>query len=282
VPGTTLLTLGAPDQYVAATETLVGVANNQNSTLGIYDSNLGLLASISTSSPATGLAMSGTTAYLQRGSSVDVYNLANATAPVRSTTFSGNIMATSGTLAFGLNGATLLVYDISSPLLPVLKGSTTTNGGTLLAASGNRVYTTGVYAPIGGSTNQLQAFDVSTPTAPRLLATAASGSTATALAVSGDAAYLVDGTTFQVYALAGLLAATAPASATYGLYPNPAHGTLTVRSAPVATPVSIYDAVGKLHLQTSVPATGTLDISPLPKGMYLVHLGTATQRLLID
>jgi hypothetical protein len=282
VPGATLLTLGPPDQYVAATETLVGVGSNQNATLAIYDTNLTLLASVSTSTPANELTMSGTAAYLQRGSSVDVYNLANPAAPVRSTTFSGNILATSGALAFGLTGSTLLVYDISNPLLPVLKGSTTTNGGTLLAASGNRVYTTGVYAAIGGSSSQLQAFDVSIPTAPRLLATAAAGSTATALAASGDAAYLVDGSRFQVYALAGVLAAAAPASSVAGLYPNPAHGTLMVPSAPVAAPISIYDTMGRLQLQATVPATQLLDISTLAKGLYLVRLGAATQRLVVD
>lgn len=282
VAGPTLLTLGPPDQYVAATETLVGVASNQNATLAIYDTNLTLLASTSTSAPANGLTMNGTAAYLQRGNSVDVYNLANPAAPVRSTTFIGNILATSGALAFGLTGSTLLVYDISNPLLPVLKGSTTTNGGTLLAASGNRVYTTGVYAAIGGSTSQLQAFDVSIPTAPRLLATAAAGSTAAALAASGDAAYLVDGSSFQVYALAGVLAAAVPASSAAGLYPNPAHGTLMVPSVPVAAPISIYDTMGRLQLQATVPATQLLDISTLAKGLYLVRLGAATQRLVVD
>jgi hypothetical protein len=282
VPGATLLTLGPPDQYVAATETLVGVASNQSATLTIYTTNLAALASVSTSTPANWLAMSGTTAYLQRGSSVDVYNLANPAAPVRSTTFSGNILATSGSLAFGLTGSTLLVYDISNPLLPVLKGSTTTNGGTLLAASGNRVYTTGVYAAIGGSTSQLQAFDVSTPTAPMLLATAAAGSTATALAASGDVAYLVNGATFQVYTLAGVLATTAASQPAYSLAPNPAHGLLALGQVPVATPVAIYDATGRLHLQASVPATRTLDISTLAKGLYLVRIGASTQRLLVD
>ena len=282
VPGASTLTLGPPDQYVAATETLVGVASNQSSILQIYDSNLTLLASVSTSSPASGLAMSGTTAYLQRGSSLDVYNLANSAAPVRSTSFSGYIMATSGTLAFGLNGSTLLVYDISNPLLPVLKGSTTTNGGTLLAASGNRVYTAGVYAAIGGSTSQLQAFDVSKPMTPTLLATAAAGATGTALAANGDVAYLVNGSNFQVYTLTGMLATAAATTLAYSLYPNPAHGTLTLMQTPVATPVTIYDALGRVHLQASVSATHTLDINTLSKGLYLVRVGASTQRLLID
>jgi hypothetical protein len=276
--------LGAPDFYLAANGTLVCVVSTLEAKLWVYDASLTLLSSVAIASQADGISLNGTAAYVRRGGQTDVYNLAVATAPVRATTISGYLSVASGNLAFGINplSNTLQVYDCSNPLLPVLTGSIANNGGTLLAASGNRVYTTGQYAEIGGSTSRLQAFDVSNPSAPTLLATAAAGSTARALAANGNTVYLTDSRTVQAYTLTGVLAAAPAASTATGFYPNPAHGTLTLAQVPVNTSVSIYDATGRLCLQTSTRAGNTLDISSLPGGLYVARVGATAYRLLVD
>lgn len=276
--------LGPPDFYLAANGTLVCIASSLEAKLWVYDAGLTLLATVPLASQADGVVLNGTAAYVQRGGSADIYDLRVATAPTRATTIAGYLGAVSGNLAFGINALskTLQVFDVSTPLLPVLKGSIINNGGTLLAASGNRVYTTGQYAAIGGSTSQLQAFDVSNPSAPALLATAAAGSTAQALAASGNTVYLTDTRTVQAYALTGMLAATPSATVTPALYPNPAHGALTLAQAPGNTPVLIYDATGRLCLQTTTRATSTIDISTLPGGLYLARVGATTYRLVVN
>ena len=278
-----VLTLAAPPLYVAASSTLVCVASGQSATLQVYSSDLTLLSTITTSSFADRVTLNGTTAYLQRGSQVDVYNLSTPSAPVRQTTITGTIGAVSGTLAFGLSGSTLLVYNVSNPLAPTLVGSTATNGGTLLAASGNTVFTTGLYAAIGGSTSLLQSFDVSNPSAPVLRATAGAGSTATALAASSNAAYLVNGYTLQVYSLTGSSLATLPINTrNISLYPNPARTTLTITQVAANTPVTIYDLAGRVCLHALLPASGSLDINSLSTGFYLAHIGESVQKFIVE
>lgn len=276
----TVADLGQFEPRIAASDKLVCVASRVVGTLSVYDANLTLLATVAAN--AANVVLNGTVAYVQRGSEVDIYNLAVATAPVRVASMYGSIGAVSGNLAFSLDNSTLSVYDVSNPLQPVLKGSVANNGGTLLAASGNRVYTTGLYAEIAGSTSQLQAFNVSNPAAPTLLATAAAGSTATALAANGNTAYLINNHVVQAYTLTGLLAATAPLTPATSPYPNPAHGTLNLGQVPANTPVLIYDATGRVCLQTTTKATTKLDISALPAGLYLARVGAAVHRLLVE
>ena len=276
-----LITLSQYPVYIAASSTRVCVASGLTPTLQVYDSNLTLLSTVSTTSVADNVTVTGTTAYLQRGSQLDIYDLSIPGAPVRQTTITGSIGAVSGTLAYGLSGNTLTVYDVSNSLNPVFRGSATTNGGTLLAASGATVFTTGFYA--GGSTSMLQAFDASNPVAPVLRATASAGSTAAALAASGNTAYLVNGYTLQVYTLTGTTTATSSAVGFNGeLYPSPAHTTVTFTQMPTASPISIYDQLGRLCLSTVLPASGIVNISALPAGCYVVRMGEIIRRLTVE
>jgi hypothetical protein len=288
--------LTIPYPTIGVTDALVCIAglpyNGTSFALDVYDSNLILKGSLRPAVTGDNIVMSGTTAYISDVGTNDAYihqgtilNLANPAVPVNAGSFLGNIGAVSGTLAFGLQNKTLMVYDISNPLQPVLKGTVATNGGDKIAASGNRVYTTG--PPFGNATSAryLQAFDVSNPAAPVLLATASSESTASYMAANGNTAYLVDGAnhTLKVYTLSGApLAAAASRNNAQSIFPNPAHGTLTVAHAAANAPVTIFDSLGKVCLETTLPITNKLDISALPSGLYTARVGNISYHLAVD
>ena len=83
----------------------------------------------------------------------------------------------------------------------------------------------------------------------------------------------------------GTAAPTAETAAT--LYPNPAHGraTLALPAAPVARPLHLLDATGRVLRCLTLPAQATslaLDLSGLPAGLYLVRGDGATQRLTVE
>ncbi len=284
--------LTIPYPIMGVTESLVCVAgspyNSSNSVLRVYDNNLTFKGSVAAStSIATGLVMSGTTAYISSYyvQSTDIYDISNPAMPVLAGSFPGNISAVSGTLAFGVYNTTLSVYDISNPLQPVLKGTVAMNGGNRITVSGNRVYTTGYYPITANSARYLQAFDVSNPTAPVLLATAPSESLANSIAAIGNTAYLIDGlsSTLKVYTLSGApLAAAASQNDAPSIFPNPAHGTLTVAHAAANAPVTIFDALSKVCLATTLPITNKLDISALPSGLYTARVGGTNYRLAVD
>jgi hypothetical protein len=288
--------LTIPYPAIGVTDALVCVYGRpyggNSSVLEVYDSNLILKGSLQAVATGDNLVMSGTTVYISDVGTNDsyihygtIFNLANPALPVSAGSFLGNIGAISGTLAFGLQNKTLMVYDISNPLQPVLKGSVATNGGDQIVASGNRVYTTGLYPPSGTSARYLQAFDVSNPAAPVLLATASSESTASYMAANGNTAYLIDGAnhTLKVYTLSGApLAAAASRNNAQSIFPNPAHGTITVAHAAANAPVTIFDSLGKVCLQTTLPITNKLDISALPSGLYTARVSNTTYRLAVE
>lgn len=76
----------------------------------------------------------------------------------------------------------------------------------------------------------------------------------------------------------------------FTLSPNPASGTVTVETTEGAEQVEIVDVEGRVvHTQSlGYPATQslTLDISALPKDVYLVRLstsqGVATRKLVVE
>ena len=86
-------------------------------------------------------------------------------------------------------------------------------------------------------------------------------------------------------ALAARPAAAAPALA---CYPNPAHGTATLRlPAPTETtaPARVFDALGREVRRCPVPARAAevaLDLSDLAPGLYLVRCGAAVGRLVVE
>jgi hypothetical protein len=287
-------TLSIPYPSMDVTDALVCVAGlptgftsgGTSSVLAVYDNRLNLKGSVTAVISNTGkLVMSGTTAYISDTGTCDIYNLTNPAMPVKAGSFPGSIGAVSGTLAFGVQNKTLTVYDISNPLQPVLKGSVAMNGGDRIVASGNRVYTTDLYPVAGTSASYLQAFDVSTPAAPVLLATASLASLANSVAADGNTVYLIDSgfNTLSVYTLSGApLAATASLSNTQSIFPNPAHGTLTIAHAAANAPVTIFDALGKVCLKTTLPITNKLDISLLPSGLYTARVGGTSYRLAVE
>ena len=67
------------------------------------------------------------------------------------------------------------------------------------------------------------------------------------------------------------------------LYPNPTSGTLTVVGPEQAQQVSIHNSRGQLLLQAQLKQGQTqLDVSALPKGLYLVKVGEHSERILLE
>jgi hypothetical protein len=61
------------------------------------------------------------------------------------------------------------------------------------------------------------------------------------------------------------------------LYPNPAQSQLTIKGAAAGTTFRVFNIIGKQLLQTTTTTNdGTIDISQLPPGSYLLHLNTGT------
>ena len=79
-------------------------------------------------------------------------------------------------------------------------------------------------------------------------------------------------------------AAEVVAASTLRLYPNPASAYVNVKGAKADTLVRLYDANGTLLYEARTAADGMLqiDLSAYAEGVYLLHIGDATQRLLIQ
>ena len=71
---------------------------------------------------------------------------------------------------------------------------------------------------------------------------------------------------------------------TLRLYPNPASAYVNVKGAKADALVRLYDANGALRYEARTTADGTLqiDLSGYAEGIYLLRVGDATQRLLIQ
>ncbi|MVN77800.1 T9SS type A sorting domain-containing protein [Hymenobacter sp. HMF4947] len=281
-----LITISAPSFSMAANSSLVCLVTNTGQ-LQVFDPTLNQLGTLAC--PADNITLNGTVAYAQSGSQCYVYDLSTPSQPRLHATLTGAIGAVSGKLAAGVLAATatagtVYIYNVSDPLNPVLLSSIANNGGTQLAMSSTTVYTTGLYAFVVSSPSTLQAFSISTPTAPVLLATVAARSNSLGLAANGPNVYLLNGA-LEIYTLTGGIVTATHAATPVGftLSPNPARGTLTLGQAPANVPVTIYDLTGRVCLATpALPLTGTLDIASLSPGLYQVRVGDAVRKLVVE
>lgn len=226
-------------------------------------------------------------------------DLSTPSAPVpQATTRPGALGVISGQLGFGLAqpdpytgsqpGNTLLTYDVSNAAAPVLLSSyPLTQAGRFLQAAAGGVYTflrTNPYYrfPSGGSGPLTAYLPSAGGTAPTVATPATPVASLGGGAAVGNRFYSVDGSVLRIYELGGIVTATRAAAATaLPLYPNPAHGTLHLAPQPLAAVVTFYDVVGRPCLQASLPASGDVDISALPAGLYLVRTGLLTSKLVV-
>lgn len=300
VPNARIL-LPPPPVYLATSGSLVYVASASAPVVNIYDGNLAFVGSVNTLTPPTNLLVNAGTLYVTRSNIVTTYNLAaTPTAPTLiGSSGPASIQAVSGTRAYGVvpaDGTTVLVtslrgYDVTSTsrMAPLSVVNNSAIGPMVTATSGGRVvFTTGdanptFNPPSSGSQFPLLAYNFTTPSQPTLAGQDNTVLNAYAIASSGDYAYLATGIGVQIYTLSGLpLVARTAAPAALPLYPNPAHGTLTLPRLTLGAPVAIYDALGRVCLDTKLPASGTLDISALPAGLYHVRTASATSKLVVE
>ncbi|WP_035558499.1 T9SS type A sorting domain-containing protein [Hymenobacter sp. IS2118] len=92
---------------------------------------------------------------------------------------------------------------------------------------------------------------------------------------------------FGIYDPNAPLATTPSARATpAALFPNPAHGTATLRLPAGAPhlPLTLTDALGRVVRRYLAPvgSEAALDLRGLPAGMYVVGCGQVTQRLMVE
>jgi len=92
---------------------------------------------------------------------------------------------------------------------------------------------------------------------------------------------------FGIYDPNAPLATTATRAAPAAqLFPNPAHGTATLRlpAAAARQPLLLSDALGRLVRQYPAPAgpEAVLDLRGLPAGVYWVRCGALSQRLVVE
>lgn len=91
---------------------------------------------------------------------------------------------------------------------------------------------------------------------------------------------------FGIYDPTAPLATTSARATPAALFPNPAHGTATLR-LPAGAPrqsLILTDTQGRLVRRYPVPATADaeLDLRGLPAGVYVVRCGALTQRLVVE
>jgi hypothetical protein len=91
---------------------------------------------------------------------------------------------------------------------------------------------------------------------------------------------------FAIYDPTAPLAATAARATPASLFPNPAHGAVTLRLPAGAPrlPLTLTDAQGRTVRRYPAPATAeaALDLRGLPVGAYVVRCGEYSQRLVVE
>jgi hypothetical protein len=91
---------------------------------------------------------------------------------------------------------------------------------------------------------------------------------------------------FAIYDPTAPLAATAARATPASLFPNPAHGAVTLRLPAGAPrlPLTLTDAQGRTVRRYPAPATSeaALDLRGLPAGAYVVRCGEYAQRLVVE
>jgi hypothetical protein len=73
----------------------------------------------------------------------------------------------------------------------------------------------------------------------------------------------------------------APALAAFTLSPNPAHGAVRLSGLAPGQRVQVLDAVGRAVVTQVLPVDGILPLS-VPAGLYVVHSGRQTRRLVVE
>ncbi|MDO7886011.1 T9SS type A sorting domain-containing protein [Hymenobacter cheonanensis] len=246
-----------------------------------------------------GLNLTGTTAYVQYANAVfATLDVRNPAQPISSPgTMPGTIRAASGTLAAGLAQSvyagsipsnTLRFYSLSNPLQPTLVQSRAGNYGTRLAAGTQTVFTCGETSPFisaaPSSAEPLRGYFMASSASTPLEAVAMGTQGANALVAANNMAYVLTDNELSIYAFPTIVTATRGVAtlAPLTLYPNPASRTVQLSQVTSSSSVTVYDLTGRICLQAKLPASGTLDISGLPAGLYQVHTGTAIGKLTIQ
>jgi hypothetical protein len=170
------------------------------------------------------------------------------------------------------------------------------NGGAgLIVASNGDVYASGDFTLAGGiAANNVAKWNGTAWSslgtglnAPAALVVGPTGKlyAGGSFTTTGDGSKVMVG--FGIYDPSAPLTATAATrTAPAALYPNPAHGTATLR-LPVGAPhlpLTLTDAQGRLVRRYPAPATteAALDLRGLPAGVYLVRCGQYAQRLVVE
>ncbi|MCI1186405.1 hypothetical protein MON38_03170 [Hymenobacter sp. DH14] len=166
----------------------------------------------------------------------------------------------------------------------------------LAMASNGEVYVGGNFTQAGGSAaNNVAKWDgtawSSLGTGLNLTVSALAAGPAGKLYAGGNFVATGDGSKvmvgFAIYDPAAPLAtAAAKAAPAAQLFPNPAHGTATLRlpATAVRQPIALTDALGRLVRQYPAPAgsEAVLDLRGLPAGTYLLRCGELSQRLVVE
>jgi hypothetical protein len=117
----------------------------------------------------------------------------------------------------------------------------------------------------------------------RIVVRVPSGATSGVITVTTPAANASSTSSFRV----SPLAAEPSREQTVGLYPNPAHQrtTLYMDAAPVPRTMALFDALGRQLQRRLVPAHATaieVELQDLLPGVYTVHCGNSTGRLVVE
>jgi hypothetical protein len=170
---------------------------------------------ISSGNAFSAIAVSGRYAYVSTGT-IYVVDVSNPASPVivgSTSTFPGQLksIAAQGRYAYGSNGAGVLsVFDMSNPASPVCVGVAGTNGtgGTCSGGGGTSsgtIYSVSVqgrYAyVVNNGNNTLYVIDISNPSSPVSVGSAATGTGPRSISVQGTYAYVTNSgsSTLQVF-----------------------------------------------------------------------------------
>jgi len=152
-----------------------------------------VMGSVTTPGEATGIAVSGTTAYMANGEAgLQVMDISDPSAPtiIGSVDTPGNAtgVAVSGTTAYVSDGfAGLQIIDISNSSAPIIIGSADTPDlAYAVALSGTKAY-------VADRDAGLQVVDISNPRAPVIIGSVDTPGMAFGVTISGSMAYVSDG-----------------------------------------------------------------------------------------
>ena len=195
-----------------------------------------------------------------------------ATTPSITVTTAGTYSVT-GT-AVGGCAAPALTQSVTvnpTPATPAVTSALQPTGVVVLTSSaptGNQWYLNGV--AITGATG-----------ATYTVGTAAQNGLYTVISTSGAGCASVTSPAQTVSVVGTANDLTAPALA---LWPNPAHGQVSLTGAPARTEAALYDATGRRVRagQTDARGAATLDLTGLPAGVYAVRAGSSVRRLVVE